>query len=252
MQSPCKPDEEERENDRHAEQPAAGDHVAGEEQDDRQRQRGRREREHRSRWCHPEEARRGRAHLDRDGAGFVRRQLLHRRLARAGADTRAALRAEAARFGRREPQFAQLAVGTEFSRARLPWLERPEELGRAATQRPDERAVVVVGDLARAVVELELLQRRERPVALLLEGDPFLSRVPAPPAGRARAPARAGRAAPRAARRPRRAGRRGRARFIRPSWRARTSTGTSSRACPASRRRRRARAAVDDDVAARS
>ena len=46
-------------------------------------------------------------------------------------------------------------------------LERPQRLGRLAAERADEGAVVVVRHLAGAVVELELLQRPERPVAHL-------------------------------------------------------------------------------------
>ena len=82
-----------------------------------------------------------------------------------------------------------------------------------APQRPDERAVVLVRDLAGAVVELELLQRRERAVALLGEREP--APLVGSPGSRARPrppPARAGTAARRTARRRRRAPRRGRAR----------------------------------------
>ena len=46
-------------------------------------------------------------------------------------------------------------------------VERLERLGRRAAQRPDQGAVVGVVDLARAMVELELLQRGERAVALV-------------------------------------------------------------------------------------
>ena len=46
-------------------------------------------------------------------------------------------------------------------------VERLERLGRLPAERPDERAVVGVVDLADAVVELELLQRGERAVARL-------------------------------------------------------------------------------------
>src|SRR5439155_25486476 len=68
------------------------------------------------------------------------------------------------------PQFWQLARGTDALLARLgPHLERAQRLGNSLPQRPDELAVVLVRDLARAVVELELLQGRERPVALLGE-----------------------------------------------------------------------------------
>src|SRR3954451_4944774 len=46
-------------------------------------------------------------------------------------------------------------------------VHRLQRVGRSQPQRPDEAAVVVLGDLARAVVELELAQRNERTVALL-------------------------------------------------------------------------------------
>src|SRR5581483_1775644 len=58
-------------------------------------------------------------------------------------------------------------------------LERPQRLRRPPAKRPDELAVVLVRDLPRAVVELELLQRGQRAVALLLELEaPALERVP--------------------------------------------------------------------------
>src|SRR4051794_26143599 len=46
-------------------------------------------------------------------------------------------------------------------------VHRLQSVGRAQPQRADEAAVVVVGDLAGAVVELQLAQCAERPVALL-------------------------------------------------------------------------------------
>ena len=57
---------------------------------------------------------------------------------------------------------------------------------RAPSSSPTRLAVVLVGDLARAVVELELLQRRERAVALLLEREPLARRsaLRAAPRGR--------------------------------------------------------------------
>ena len=45
--------------------------------------------------------------------------------------------------------------------------------GRLGPQRSDERTVVLVGDLARAMVELELLERVERTIALLHERQPL-------------------------------------------------------------------------------
>ena len=53
-------------------------------------------------------------------------------------------------------------------------LEGPQRLAGLAAQRADEGAVVLVGDLACPVVELELLQRRERPVALVQEAQALL------------------------------------------------------------------------------
>ena len=53
-------------------------------------------------------------------------------------------------------------------------VERAESVGRATTQRPDELAVIIIGHLARAVIELELLQRGERAVTLFRQGKPAL------------------------------------------------------------------------------
>src|SRR5262249_3808523 len=50
--------------------------------------------------------------------------------------------------------------------------EEPERLGGFAAKRAEQYAVVAVGDLAGAVVELELLERGERPVAPLEQGEP--------------------------------------------------------------------------------
>ena len=117
----------------------------------------------------------------------------------------------------REPRVRTIG-GVFAGRARVPCSRRRAPAApRAASrrERPDERAVVLVGDLARAVVELELLERRERAVALLGEREPrarprpgVVERVARP------APARAGTAARRTARRRRRARRRGRARAV--------------------------------------
>jgi hypothetical protein len=46
-------------------------------------------------------------------------------------------------------------------------IERTERLCGPPPERPDELAVIGVGDLARAMVELELLQCRERAVTFL-------------------------------------------------------------------------------------
>src|SRR5262245_36483541 len=51
-------------------------------------------------------------------------------------------------------------------------VERAQRLGRLPAERADERAVVLVRGRARAVVELEFLQRRERAVALLEQREP--------------------------------------------------------------------------------
>src|SRR5262249_61586714 len=53
-------------------------------------------------------------------------------------------------------------------------VERPQRVGSRAGERADERAVVVVADLARAVVELELLERGEGAIALVEEREPLL------------------------------------------------------------------------------
>ena len=59
----------------------------------------------------------------------------------------------------------------------MPGVERLQRLGGRAAERPDERAVVDVVDLAGAVVELELLERRERAVARLHQRQPTLARA---------------------------------------------------------------------------
>ena len=46
-------------------------------------------------------------------------------------------------------------------------LERAKRRGGPAPERPDEGAVVVVGDLPRAVIELELFEVGEDAIALL-------------------------------------------------------------------------------------
>ena len=99
--------------------------------------------------------------------------------------------------------------GRALARRRI---ERAHGLGRLPAQRPDELSVVLVGDLARAVVELELLQRRESPVALLEELQPFLLVGSVRRGGRLRLRLREERRARRTHRRRRRAGRRARRR----------------------------------------
>lgn len=53
-------------------------------------------------------------------------------------------------------------------------VERAQRLGRSLAQWADELAVVVVRDLPGAMVEFELLQRGERPVAFLCKLEPAL------------------------------------------------------------------------------
>ena len=50
-------------------------------------------------------------------------------------------------------------------------VERAERLSRLTPQRPDRGPVVLVVDPPGAMIGLELLQRRERPIALLGEGE---------------------------------------------------------------------------------
>ena len=74
------------------------------------------------------------------------------------------------------PQLVQLATRADGLLPRVlgSEVERLQGLGRAASQRPDERAVVRIRHLARAMVELELLQRPERTVPLLGESQSAL------------------------------------------------------------------------------
>src|SRR5262245_5291054 len=77
--------------------------------------------------------------------------------------------------GRRAPQLAQLAGGTDpllgfrLARARL---QCPEHLGRPPAKRADERPVVLVGNLPRPMVELELLQGGQDAALLLGKLEP--------------------------------------------------------------------------------
>src|SRR5919201_534286 len=70
--------------------------------------------------------------------------------------------------GRAASQFGQLTAGMHpwFTLARAA-VECPQRLRGLPPERPDQFAVVLVRDLARPVIELELLQGRERTVALL-------------------------------------------------------------------------------------
>src|SRR2546421_12686087 len=75
-----------------------------------------------------------------------------------------------ARFATRALQVGQLAMRRDPARRGLrPQLERAQCLCGTAAQRADERAVVLVGDLTGAVIELELLQGGERAVSFLGE-----------------------------------------------------------------------------------
>ncbi len=70
-------------------------------------------------------------------------------------------------------------------------VEGAQRLGRRAAQRPDELAVLLVADLAGAVIELELLQRGQRAISLLGECQPLGLRSRSERrAGRLRPPAR--------------------------------------------------------------
>jgi hypothetical protein len=77
------------------------------------------------------------------------------------------------------PQFGQSAMRAHplLRRVLGAQLERTQELRGATSERRDQVAVVVVGDLARAVVELEFLQRRQGAVALFGERQPSLSEL---------------------------------------------------------------------------
>ena len=79
-------------------------------------------------------------------------------------------------FGSFAPQVGQLATGANLILRRLSGtqVKRAQCLRRSLPQWADELAVVGVRDLSGAVVEFELLQRSERPVALLCELEPAL------------------------------------------------------------------------------
>src|SRR5919201_2689303 len=63
--------------------------------------------------------------------------------------------------GTRAPQLGQLATGMRLGLAFAgAAVERAQGLGGASPKRADELAVILVRDLARPVVELELLQSR--------------------------------------------------------------------------------------------
>src|SRR5438034_1347676 len=69
---------------------------------------------------------------------------------------------------RATPSFRAAARSRSWSCPGLPWsVERAKRRGRAAPIAADELLVVVVGELPCAMVELELLQSRERAVLLL-------------------------------------------------------------------------------------
>jgi hypothetical protein len=61
-----------------------------------------------------------------------------------------------------------------FRRVARAQVERAQGLSRALPQRTDQLAVVGVRDLARAVIELELLQRGKRAISFLRKFEPAL------------------------------------------------------------------------------
>jgi hypothetical protein len=77
------------------------------------------------------------------------------------------------------PQFGQSAMRADALLRRVlgAQLQRAQELRGATPERRDEVAVVVVRDLSRAVVELDLLQGRQGPVAFFGERQPSLSEL---------------------------------------------------------------------------
>ena len=79
-------------------------------------------------------------------------------------------------FGSFAPQVGPLATSANLILRGVSGtqVERAQRLRRPLPQRPDEVAVVGVRDLAGAMVELELLQRGERTVALLCQLEPAL------------------------------------------------------------------------------
>jgi hypothetical protein len=66
------------------------------------------------------------------------------------------------------------SAGANRRLRRRPEVERAQRLGGATSKRTDKSPVVVVGDLAGPVVELELLERCQRAVTLLGEREPSL------------------------------------------------------------------------------
>jgi len=66
------------------------------------------------------------------------------------------------------------SAGADRRLRRRPQVERAQRLGGTTSKRTDKPPVVVVGDLARPMVELELLQRSQRAVTLLGERKPSL------------------------------------------------------------------------------
>jgi hypothetical protein len=66
------------------------------------------------------------------------------------------------------------SAGADRRLGRRPQVERAQRLGGTTSKRTDKPPVVVVGDLAGPVVELELLERSQRAVTLLGEREPSL------------------------------------------------------------------------------
>jgi hypothetical protein len=66
------------------------------------------------------------------------------------------------------------SAGADRRLRRRPEVERAQRLGGTTSKWADEPPVVVVGDLAGPVVELELLERSQRAVTLLGQSEPAL------------------------------------------------------------------------------
>jgi hypothetical protein len=65
-------------------------------------------------------------------------------------------------------------AGADRRLRRRPQVERAQRLRGSTPKRADQPPIVVVGDLAGPVVELELLERSQRAVTLLGEREPSL------------------------------------------------------------------------------
>ena len=165
-------EEDEHEQDADAESYETKRPVAKREEHDSERQRRSAENKNERGRRDAVVTRLGACVLHRDYPGLVRGQLHHLRLAGRGRMT--ALWAVATRL--RQLRAAVRAASHARSRGR----REHAGLGGATPQRADELAVVLVRDLAGAVVELELLQRGERAIALLGERQPPLFQLVRP------------------------------------------------------------------------